>query len=132
MAVQELCVGLRFIPADTSDDLLEQALEQAFREAKAEIERGDSQHARDRLFLFAVGLFTFGHVEVAEDIVLNIPRGTARVRRLSLVLMVLLPLPSNLHPLANPKTLANWLRENSPCFVWDQSSLVYRRQDLES
>lgn len=80
-------------------------LETLYDEAKGRLLRLLEQKAsnstiRDErfcLFVYGAGLFTFGRLDVAEDILAGIPfMGQGGIRRLAWVLNVLLPMPKRL------------------------------------
>jgi hypothetical protein len=79
------------------------------------------------LFVFAVGLFTFGRLDVAEDIVHRAPK-TGALRRLELVLDVLLPLPNNLEPMYDPAGFQRWLAKHRNNLRWNSKSGLYEQE----
>ena len=77
------------------------------------------------LFILSVGLFTYGRLDVAEDILTGIPGGRGSIRRLTWVMNVLLPLPEKLDALKQPDLVSEWLKINSDKLRWDESSETY-------
>ncbi len=114
------CTGVRdlYFP---SEDAFYEHLELKYKEAKQKNLNGD-------LFLIGVGLFTFGRLDVAEDILNNIPGGRGSVNHLAGVLK-LLPLPRDYsplvsrgyNPLENPNAIKEWLRVKYSRLKWDES-----------
>jgi len=79
---------------------------------------------RNGLFVFAAGLFAYGHVEAAEDVIDCIPSSGA-IRNLALALQAMLPLPTDLNPLQDPERLRGWLRDHRGRLRWEESSGTY-------
>ena len=77
------------------------------------------------LFLIGVGLFTYGRLDVAGDILTGIPEGRGQINRLTWVLNVLLPLPDKLDALTQPDLVGKWLKLNSDRLTWDENSETY-------
>jgi hypothetical protein len=71
------------------------------------------------VFLFASGLLTFGHIEVVEDILDNIPEGKGHVRRLAYTVTTLLPAPKELDVFENTEAIKNWFHENQDKLHWN-------------
>lgn len=77
------------------------------------------------LFLISVGLFTYGRLDVAEDILTGIPGGKGQIRRLTWVMSVLLPLPEKLDALTQPDLVSEWLKMNRSKLRWNENSQTY-------
>ncbi|OUL35449.1 hypothetical protein BV372_11440 [Nostoc sp. T09] len=86
---------------------------------------------RNGLFIISIGLFTFGNLDVAEDILDNIPAGRVPANHLAGVLSRLLPLPAGFSPLENPAVVKEWLKENRFRLIWDESLERYRIKNIE-
>jgi hypothetical protein len=71
------------------------------------------------IFIIASGLFAFGHLDVAHDILSGIPSGQADLRRLAWVLKALLPMPKYYDPLINPSDVQVWLIDWQDRLQWD-------------
>lgn len=65
------------------------------------------------LFLFIVGLFAFGRLDVAQDIMDNIPRSNVRLKGFANVLTKLLPTPENLDSLNDTATIKGMVRSQT-------------------
>ncbi len=76
---------------------------------------------RNDLFIASVGLFAYGQLNVAEDILDNIPEGKSSLNHLAGVLNELLPLPRDYNPRDNPNAIKEWLRVKRSRLKWDES-----------
>ena len=82
----------------------------------------------------AVGLFTFGHIEVTAEIVTRIPpvpssnRGghLPMGRQLAMCLTQMLPLPHKLNPIKDPAGAYEWITTNIEKIRWDPVLMVYQ------
>ncbi|MBE9117228.1 hypothetical protein IQ249_15110 [Lusitaniella coriacea LEGE 07157] len=72
------------------------------------------------LFLLSVGLFAFGQLDVAEDILDNIPSKSCPASHLASILNRLLPLPHNLSCYKTPNELREWLRIKYFYLKWSE------------
>lgn len=79
---------------------------------------------RNGVFVLAAGLFAFGRIDVAEDLVEHLPP-SGNVRRLAMALKALLPIPLEMDPLREPEGMAEWLRANASELGWDESAGRY-------
>jgi hypothetical protein len=77
------------------------------------------------LFLISVGLFTFGRLDVYQDILDNIPHTLIRFKGLSYVITTLLPTPDNLDPLKNTAEIVEWIKTKRSKLKWDESVEKY-------
>ena len=77
------------------------------------------------LFVLSAGLFTFGRLDVAEDILIGIPDGRGSIRQLAWVLNVLLPMPKGFDALTNPTAVLEWLEIKRSRLKWDEKSEIY-------
>ncbi len=64
-------------------------------------------------------------MDVAEDILTGIPGGKGKIRRLTWVMNVLLPLPEKLDALTQPDLVSEWLKLNRSKLRWDENSQTY-------
>ncbi|MDY6897200.1 MAG: hypothetical protein SWZ49_03880 [Cyanobacteriota bacterium] len=127
--------GFRELPYKFSgtDDDLYQIYESEYQKQKSRIlqviAEGKSEDviASNNLFLFimAVGLFTFGRLDVYQDILNNIPHRLVRWKGFSYVITRLLPTPAHLDPLENPDKIAEWIEAKEPKLKWDKSLEKY-------
>ncbi len=76
---------------------------------------------RNGVYILSVALFCFGRLDVAEDILDNIPGGRGNINRFAGVLNALLPLPSGLNYRNNPIEFKKWLKANRSQLRWDES-----------
>jgi hypothetical protein len=79
------------------------------------------QAEKAALFVFSVGIFTFGRLNVVEDILAGIPGGKGSIRNLALVLNVLLPIPKGLDALRNPEEIKEWVKVKYSRLKWDET-----------
>jgi hypothetical protein len=84
---------------------------------------------RNGLFVLSIGLFSFGRLDVAEDILDNIPGGRGSVNHLVGVLNRLLPLPPGFNCRKNPIEFKEWLKANRSQLRWDESLERYILED---
>lgn len=81
----------------------------------------DIKGFRNGLFVLSVTLFCFGRLDVAEDILDNLPGGRGNINRFAYVLNRLLPSPSDLDCVKNPVEFKEWLRKNRSQLRWDEN-----------
>lgn len=77
------------------------------------------------LFIMAVGLFSFGRLDVYQDILDNIPHRLVRWKGLSYVITTLVPIPAYLDPLENAANIAEWIKAKESKLKWDESLEKY-------
>ncbi|WP_254563967.1 hypothetical protein [Oscillatoria sp. HE19RPO] len=131
----DLKLLLRQIPADAygSDADLRSLLENLYNENKNQLTQLLKEKAPESvittqkagLFVLSCGLFTFGRLDVAEDILTGIPGGKGSIRRLAWVINVLLPIPKHFDALAHPEAVREWLKVNYSRLKWDDYSEQY-------
>lgn len=120
----------RFSP-DANDlyEHLESEYEKAKNRISALFDSGESQSIikshKNGLFIISVGLFAYGRLDVAEDILNNIPGGRGSINHLAGVLKRLLPLPSGYSPRDNPNAIKEWLRVKRSRLRWDELAERY-------
>ncbi|MEL7244303.1 MAG: hypothetical protein AAGM40_18505 [Cyanobacteria bacterium J06573_2] len=83
------------------------------------------------LFIMAAGLFTFGRLDVYQDILDNIPHRLVRWKGLSYVITRLLPTPTYLDPLENPTEIAQWIKTKESKLKWDESLEKYILEEFK-
>ncbi|BAY83774.1 hypothetical protein NIES267_32670 [Calothrix parasitica NIES-267] len=83
------------------------------------------------LFIMAVGLFSFGRLDVYQDILDNIPHRLVRWKGFSYVITRLLPTPAYLDPLQNPAEIAEWIKAKEPKLKWDESLEQYILEEFK-
>lgn len=129
--VQELCV--HFNPGESGSedefysylDACYKADSQALAAAGIDSEAPRSvSDVKNGVFVFAVGLFTFGRLDVVEDIIKRMP-SSGQVRGLEYVINVLLPLPDNLDPIMQPDTFHRWLTRNAERLIWNKNKGLF-------
>ncbi|MEO0933656.1 MAG: hypothetical protein AAFY21_07825 [Cyanobacteria bacterium J06641_2] len=91
----------------------------------------DIKGFRNGLFVLSVGLFCFGRLDVAEDILDNIPGGRGNINRFAYVLNRLLPAPSDLNCVNNPMEFKQWLRKNRSQVRWDENLERYILENFQ-
>ena len=70
-------------------------------------------------------MFTFGRLDVYQDILDNIPHRLVRWKGFSYVITTLLPTPAHLGPLKNPDEIAEWIKAKYSKLKWDESLEKY-------
>lgn len=73
------------------------------------------------LFLMSVTLFAFGRLDVAQDILNNVPYHSVRIKGFSNVLTRLLPTPKNLSVLNNAAEVEQWLKLKYSKLIWHEN-----------
>ena len=127
--------GFRELPYKFSgtDDDLYKIYDSEYEKAKSRLSQliaeGKSEDviASSNLFLsiMAVGLFTFGRLDVYQDILDNIPHRLVRWKGFSYVITRLLPTPAYLDPLENPAEIAKWIKAKESKLKWNESLEKY-------
>ena len=113
-------------------------LQSLYQEHKSEIlekvnegaSDSDIKGIRNGVYILSVALFCFGRLDVAEDILDNIPGGRGNINRFVGVLNRLLPLPTGLNCRKNPILFKKWLKVNRSQLRWDESLERYILQNL--
>lgn len=135
--VRELCINFSSNENDIeSDDEFYTYLDSSYRADKQALQEAgyvvgspkSVSGVTNGMFVFAVGLFTYGRLDVVEDIVKRIPK-TGNVRRLEFVINVLLPIPDNLEPMDDPGEFHRWLQENQQKLVWNKNKGLFEWKD---
>lgn len=115
-------------PADADPDIdFRKYLESNYIEVKKRfthfeeygLSKSDLKVVRVELFVLATGLLTFGRLDVAEDILDCIP-SSGSVRRLTLALKAMLPLPEDLDPMKESDLVREWVRANAQNLKWNE------------
>jgi hypothetical protein len=87
---------------------------------------------RSERFIFAAGLFAYGQLDVADDLLDDMP-ASGSIRKLALALKALLPLPNPLHPHRDPEGTRLWPRNHRERLQWNEEAGMYELSDrLES
>jgi hypothetical protein len=118
-AVRDLLFRHVQAPGKTADQDLYDTLQRIYEECCG------VPHDRAGRFVAAAALFTFGRLDVAEDILDNIPEGRGSVRRLAWALQALMSVPEGMDALKNPDAMREWLRENAGNLRWDEDAGRY-------
>lgn len=84
----------------------------------------EKQAVQNALFVFAVGVFTCGKIEAANDIMLHLP-SSGDIRRLALSLKALLPIPEDLDPLKDRQRMMQWLDVHGDAMRWNEPIGLY-------
>lgn len=128
-ATRQVCLRYQsIIGSGTYDDAgFLSYLEERYAEEKEHIARlirdglPESQKplARLGLLILAAGLFSYGRLEVFEDILDSVPPANLQVGRLAWCLNGMLPLPSQVGDAQrNPEPVRRWVRENQERLKW--------------
>lgn len=80
------------------------------------------------LFILSVGLFAYGEVDKAADVVEYLP-AEGGIRKLALALPALLPLPAEYDVLAAPEGVREWLERYGPRLRWREAEARYELRD---
>lgn len=107
-------------------------LQACYREERARLESLKASEAgpqeslmiKNGLFVLATGLFAFGRIEVAEDLLDYLP-SSGGIRKLALALQALLPLPEGLEPWRDQDAIRAWLRQHKKRLRWDEAQGRY-------
>jgi hypothetical protein len=96
------------------------------RSESVDVKDGDSKQASIHIerFIFAVGLFAYGKLDVADDLLDYLPT-SGGIRKLALAIKALMPLPEKLHPLRNPEGTRLWLQTHRDRLQWNDEVGVY-------
>lgn len=118
--------------ADPEADFLAY-VEGLYRQEKGRNERlparGEAQGANLSLYTLAVALLTYGRIEVVEDLLRNLPPDRHPARVLARSVDALIPLATNLNPLANPEATLAWINEHRPRLRWAPAEGHFRMDD---
>jgi hypothetical protein len=126
-AVRKICTQYCPPPDTDPDTEFRKYLERHYEEEKERftnlVDQGVSESelavVRNGLFVLAVGLLAFGRLDVAEDVLSNIP-SSGSVRRLVLAFRAMMPLPENLDPIKEPEQFRAWLQANETTLRWNE------------
>lgn len=124
----------------TSDEQLafRTALEEVYTTAKDELHAAlvekDTEakilHGHQiALLILAVGLLTYGRLDVVDDILNGIPVAPRNIRMLAGSLKALLPMPENLSPFGNPEEVKHWVMSNESKLRWSEESGKFLLED---
>jgi hypothetical protein len=131
-------LSLRFVPPPNEpwEPYFRLYLEDIWqRESKnlRELEAADGSHkaiadTRISLFIFAVGLVTYGCLEVIPFMLRNIPQA-GKLPRLARVALELLPVPEEVMSARDWELVAKWVEEHYDELEWDEEAekFVFKR-----
>jgi hypothetical protein len=112
--------SLLVYPSDNEDELHEH-FKRAYQELKEGYEidraRGGLFTTDTNLFIYGIGLLAYGHLEVIEDVLENLPDGRNNARTLVSAIPALLPIPY--HPFDAKKT-REWFQAHRDHLVWSE------------
>lgn len=83
-----------------------------------------SDDFRVRMFLFAVGLMTYGRKDVIPFVLQNM-REIGKINHHSLIVLKLLPLPEELKNLDKKTEILDWVNINYEALTWDEKKEVF-------
>jgi len=89
------------------------------------------RYVRSALYLYALGLFEFGRLDVVYDILDNIPEKKVRPDRPDLLrqqvcwLIRFIHVPQGRNPLHDPEPMRKWLQRNFAHLIWNEEQLRY-------
>lgn len=110
---------------------LEELFLRGYKQAKTRLTEAVSDNvkegSRNGIYMWSVGLLTYGHLDVIPDILDNIPPRSAKVSRLANVVKVVLPI-FELDKPADADEIAAWVEQNKDQLVWDKDELVFKLQ----
>ena len=126
-AVRDLFREFRSHPA-ASDERFRRYLQSTYEDYKARLHssdpKSDPETLRDGLFILAAGLFAYGNLEVADDLLDYVPP-SGSIRNLALALPALLPLSQDVDPRTDPEPIRQWLKNNRDNLRWSESRGTY-------
>jgi len=138
-ATRHVCLRYRSMVETSVDDdsrFLEY-LEQRYQEEKEHLAcllqdgmpKEQEPLARLGLLILAVGLFTYGHLDVVEDILDSVPPQYLRVGRLAWSLNGMLPLPASIGDAQLvPERVREWFRQYRDSLVWSEDQGLFKLQ----
>jgi hypothetical protein len=122
-----------------ADIALYECLESDYEKAKYRLSQKLAEGASESLvkatindlFIISVGLFAFGRLDVAEDILDNIPGGLSPINHLAGVLNRLLPLPPGFSSRDNPDAIKEWLQVKYSQIKWNSNLEIYNLENFK-
>src|SRR5262245_41275494 len=102
---RDICVNFHSQTAEEEDNEFHEYLLTNYHQSK-------KANVSSEVFVLAAGLLTYGHIEVVDDILNNIPAGKGHVRRLAWTVSTLLPVPDEMDPLKDFEAVKRWFKEN--------------------
>ena len=138
-ATRHVCLRYRSMVETSVDDdsrFLEY-LEQRYQEEKEHLAcllqdgmpKEQEPLARLGLLILAVGLFSYGHLDVVEDILDSVPPQYLRVGRLAWSLNGMLPLPASIGDAQLvPERVREWFRQYRDSLVWSEDQGLFKLQ----
>jgi hypothetical protein len=106
-------------------------LEAEYNRARSLLERlladpnsppAEVEAARLEVFFLGVALLTFGHLDVVENVLSNIPAYQTPPRMLANSLAALIPFPGEANPMTNRAAAVDWFRRHQARLRWDEES----------
>jgi hypothetical protein len=114
-------------PGADPDQRFHQLLADQYERARAELSTQDAaapNAAANRIAVYfsAIGLLTYGRLDVVADILNNNPGQPSPLWALESSVAAIVPLPSDLDVHRQPQEVIAWIRENEPRLKWNESS----------
>jgi hypothetical protein len=129
-AVRESVRNYQPAPGTSGDRDFHDYLRRTYAESVGEMRRAQAAGkspppgSSTGLFVLACGLFTFGELDKATEVLEHLP-GTGGIRKLALALPALLPLPSEADVLGAPDPVRQWLANNGQRLSWREAEGRY-------
>jgi hypothetical protein len=76
------------------------------------------------LYIYAVGLVAYGHLEVVSFMLRNIPN-IGKLPRLARVVLELAPIPDEVRDTRNWETIAEWMDKNIDNLEWNNERQIF-------
>jgi len=130
-AVRQTFIGYK--PEPDTEEYFRTFLEQRYTLVKSDLahrpeEKVSSHYVNsDRLALFiiAVGLLTYGRLDVLSDILDNVPPSDLPLYRLLGVFRAVLPLPATLSIRTHLDGIRDWVAEHEGYLEWDSETTKF-------
>lgn len=87
------------------------------------------ESTRVALYVAAVGLATYGHLEKIPFILRNIPTGAGKMARMASVVLQLLPLPEHIRSARDWNLVAEWVEEHANVLAWDKNAECFKLEE---
>lgn len=131
-AVHEIYLELKGRKSPSKDSRTDQHfyddLERAWQEAHLDFRNANNEQSRESaragMFLCAVGLLTFGRLDVVDDM-LDWNPGRGVIRKLLFAIEKLLPLPEDLDPKQNPAETKAWIKSKEQQLLWSEQDGIF-------
>ncbi|HLK55588.1 MAG TPA: hypothetical protein VKU00_03440 [Chthonomonadaceae bacterium] len=131
--IREIYLSLKIMHEDMDAFLLAHSISN-YQESISWMEQGRTKnHIESNLtksysysiFISAIAMFTFGHLEVVEDILKYLPSDELPVRIYKSTLRALMPLPEELKSSRNWKGIIAWILQNRDDLIWSEETGRY-------